>query len=72
LRKIASAFVGTSMSDGLPWEYGGMPTGIIDKWLTKYDMENDVCKSSDYIESINQIHAGQFLNACAMTSNGMH
>lgn len=50
----------------MPWDYA-VENGIVDKWADKYDIEIDVVRMNDYIESINQYTAGKF-DACMMTN----
>lgn len=50
----------------MPWDYAEK-NGIVKKWADKYDIEIEVVRINDYIESINQFTAGKF-DACMMTN----
>jgi len=50
----------------MPWDYADK-NGIVKKWADKYNIEIDVVRVNDYIESINQFTAGKF-DACMMTN----
>lgn len=50
----------------MPWGYA-QDNGIVKKWADKYDIEIEVVRINDYIESINQYTAGEF-DAAMMTN----
>ena len=50
----------------MPWDFGSQQ-GIVKKWADKYDIEIDVVRINDYVESINQYSAGAY-DGCTMTN----
>ncbi|MGB3796316.1 MAG: putative urea ABC transporter substrate-binding protein [Alteraurantiacibacter sp.] len=53
--------IGWSIYAGwMPWPYAEQ-AGIVKKWADKYGIEIDVVQVNDYVESVNQYTAGQFV-----------
>src|SRR5262252_6144358 len=53
----------------MPWDYAEQ-SGILKKWADKYGIKIELTQVNDYVESINQYTAGQFVG-CVMTNMDM-